>query len=797
MNIIRQSLEWVNNDTIEIETGRLAKQADGSVVLRIGDTIMLATVVANKDIDLDKDFLPLSVDYKETYASTGKIPGGFFKRDGKLNEFEILSSRIIDRSLRPLFPEDYHAEIQVLIQLLSADKEVQPDALACVAASAALMASDIPFPEPVSTVRVIYKNGDYYIDPYHSEMPGAELDLIIAGTQDSIVMVEGEMSQVSEEVMMNAFQIAHEAIRRLNDMQLRIRQAVNKPIREYEKPVEDPELAQWVKEQAQEKVRAIYASPSAKQERSDALRAISDEMKAAYAEDPDADKKNKLIKRYFGDIQYHVMRALILDNNQRIDGRRSDEIRPIWSEVGYLPRAHGSAVFTRGETQSITTVTLGTKLDEQTIDYATMQGSKKFMLQYNFPPYSTGEVKPLRGPGRREVGHGNLAERALKNMVPDDNEYTIRIVSDILESNGSSSMATVCAGTLALMDSGIQIKAPVSGIAMGLIVEGDRYAILSDILGDEDHLGDMDFKVTGTREGITACQMDIKVRGLSYEILAKALEQAHTGRQHILDCMMKTLEEPKDDISQYAPRIIKFIIPVETIGAVIGTGGKVIQEIQRTTGTSISIEEANGAGYVSIASPNLDALEAARKWVQGLTATPSVGDIYEGKVKNILPAGAFVEFIPGKDGWLHISEVSEDRINAIEDHINIGDTIQVRLIEADARANKFRLSIKALPDDVFERDHGGENAGRRGGGGDRRGGGGGDRRGGGGGGGGDRRGGGGGGGFRDSFRDGGRSGGGGGRDGGDRRGGGGGGFGGDRRGGSDRNGGGGGDRRKR
>lgn len=697
MDIIEKTVVLDNGNTVHIETGLLARQADGSVILRVGDTMMLATVVARREIDPSVDFLPLSVDYKENYSSAGKIPGGFFKRDGRLNDYEILTSRIVDRSLRPLFPEDYHADIQVLVQLISSDKETMGDALACVAASSAICVSDIPFPDPVSTVRIGYKDGAFLINPTYAEMEGLKMDLMIAGTDDSIVMVEGEMDEVSEELMMEAFKLAHQNIRMLNSVQHELRKSVNKTIRDYPKATQDLSLKQEIADFASAKLSSISYQFLPKKQRSEQFSLVyKDMMSTVFAGRELTTEQESLIDEYFDELKSETMRNMVLDKNVRLDGRKTDEIRPIWCKVGYLPRAHGSAVFTRGETQSLTTVTLGSKLDEQTIDYATVQGSKRFMLQYNFPPFSTGEVKPMRGPARREIGHGNLAERALKGLVPPENEYTIRVVSDILESNGSSSMATVCAGTLALMDAGIQIKRPASGIAMGLIVDGDRYAILSDILGDEDHLGDMDFKVTGTIEGLTACQMDIKVRGLSYEILASALAQAKNGRLYILEKMLSTLDIPRQELSSYAPRIVKFRIPTDSIGAVIGPGGKVIQEIQRTTVTTIVIEEVDGYGWVTISSPNKDSLDAATNWIKGITAEAVIGETYMAKVKNIREAGAFCEFLPGKDGWLHISEISHERINSIDEVMQVGDTFEVKLVGLDPKTRKFRLSKKAL-----------------------------------------------------------------------------------------------------
>ncbi len=692
-----ESLDWVGGKPLQIEVGRLARQADGSVVLRYGDTMLLATVVARKEIKPEVDFLPLSVDYQEKYAAAGKFPGGFFKRDGRLNEHEILTSRIVDRSIRPLFPDDYHGDVQVIISLISADPEVQADALALVAASSALMVSDLPFPEPCSSVRVTYKDGQYTINPTRSAMEGVELDLIVSGTPDSIVMVEGELLEVSEEIMIGALREAFEAIKKLNALQLTLRQKYGKPAREYAKPELDADIVARVKAVATDKLRAVVSTPVPKHERSANFDKVEAEVIAALAaEKPEWAEEGPQgqMSTVMEDIKRTLMREMILTQGIRLDGRKTDEVRPIWCEVSYLPRAHGSALFTRGETQSLTTVTLGSKLDEQTIDYATMEGSKRFMLQYNFPPFSTGEVKPLRAPSRREQGHGNLAERALKVLVPAETEYTIRVVSDILESNGSSSMATVCAGALALMDAGVKIKRPASGIAMGLIVEGDRWAVLSDILGDEDHLGDMDFKVTGTERGITACQMDIKVRGLSFEILTKALMQAKAGRAHILGEMLKTLDQPREDISAHAPRILKMEISNEFIGAVIGTGGKVIQEIQRTTGTEIAIEEVGKLGIVTISSPDKAALERAQDWIKSIVTIPEIGETFTGKVKQIKESGAVLDFLPGKDGWLHISEVSYKRLDSLEDVLEIGEEFPVKLIAIEN--GRYRLSRKAL-----------------------------------------------------------------------------------------------------
>jgi len=699
MNPIHKSIDLGNGKSISIETGRLAKQSDGSVVLRCEDTMLLATVVARKEIKPDVDFLPLSVDYMEKYSSTGKFPGGFFKRDGRLGENEILVSRLVDRALRPLFPSDYHADVQVMIQLISSDKENQSDAFACVAASAALMVSDIPFEEPVSEVRVVRKGSQFLINPTVTEMVGSDLDIIVAATASSVVMVEGEMKEVSEEVMLEGIQVGFEACKKLNNFQLEFRSAVNKTTRTYTHDLIDAELFEKVKGHTQKALENLAQQSSAKDERSAEYKRIREELVAGLLlENPTFSDKLKEVDTYLHDLYQEIVRNFILSHNVRLDGRKTDEVRSIWCEVGYLPRAHGSAIFTRGETQSLTTVTLGSKLDEQTIDSATTVGSKRFMLQYNFPGFSTGEVKPNRAPGRREIGHGNLAERALKMVVPSDTEHTIRIVSDILESNGSSSMATVCAGTLALMDAGVKITGPVSGIAMGLILDEStgKFAILSDILGDEDHLGDMDFKVAGTEKGLTACQMDIKVRGLSFEILGKALEQSKAGRLHILHEMTKTLATSREELSPYAPRIIKMIIPSDMIGAVIGPGGKIIQEIQRTTGTTISIEEVDNKGVVTISSPDAESLQAGFRSVKAIVAQPEVGEVYTAKVKSIKEFGAFVEFLPGKEGLLHISEISHQRLKSMEGVLEIGEEFPIKIIGVDEKTGKFRLSRKVL-----------------------------------------------------------------------------------------------------
>ncbi len=685
---------------IEIETGKLAKQADGSVVLKHGDTMLLATVVAAKEAKPDVDFMPLQVEYKEKYAAVGRYPGGFLKREARPSDNEILISRLIDRALRPLFPADYHADVFVTVTLISADKDIQPDALAGLAASAALAVSDIPFGGPISEVRVARIEGQMVINPRFSQMKQADLDLIVAGTIDNILMVEGEMKEVSEAVMLDAIRVAHEEIKRQCAVQIELSKELGKDVkREYCHEVNDEELRKKVIAQTYDKTYAVAREASAKHDRAEKFAAIEADFMAQYSEEELAEKKS-LIKKYFhDDVQKKAMRNMILDEGIRLDGRKTDQIRPIWCEVGYLPRAHGSAVFTRGETQSLTTITLGTKMDEKQIDDVLFQGTEQFVLHYNFPPFSTGDARPVRGLSRREVGHGNLAWRALKPMVPvgEENPYAVRVVSDILESNGSSSMATVCAGTLALMDCGLKMKKHVSGIAMGLIADGDRWAVLSDILGDEDHLGDMDFKVTGTREGITATQMDIKVDGLSYEVLAKALEQARVGRLHILDKLVETIPAPREEFRPFVPRIVQLVIPSDFIGAVIGPGGKVIQEIQKTTGTQITITEADGKGFVDIFSENKDSLDAAAARIKGITATPEVGEIYKGKVRSIVAFGAFVEILPGKDALLHISEIDHKRFETMADTgLKEGDEIEVKLIGVDPKTNKLKLSRKAL-----------------------------------------------------------------------------------------------------
>jgi polyribonucleotide nucleotidyltransferase len=695
-----ETITGTNGETITIETGKLAKQADGSVVVRQGDTMLLAAVVSNKDAKEGIDFLPLTIDYREKYASTGKFPGGFFKREARPSDNEVLTMRLVDRALRPLFPGDYHSDTQVMISLISSDKSVQPDALACLASSAALAVSDIPFAGPVSEVRVGRINGEFVVNPTFAQMADCDIDIMVAATMDNIMMVEGEMDEVSEAEMLEAIKVAHIEIKLHCQAQMDLAAKIGNtgPKREYSHETNDEELSKQVHAYCLDKCYDIAISASAKQDRSDAFKALRNEFLATLSEEAQAEQAG-LVGKYFHDVEKVAMRKMILKEGQRLDGRKTDEVRPIWSEVDYLPGTHGSAVFTRGETQSLTTITLGTKMDEQTVDSALTEGSEKFMLHYNFPPYSTGEARPIRGVSRREVGHGNLALRALKRMIPpaDVNPYTIRIVSDILESNGSSSMATVCAGTLGLFDAGVQIKRPVSGIAMGLIVGDDgSYQVLSDILGDEDHLGDMDFKVTGTTEGITACQMDIKVDGLPYEILEKALNQAKEGRAHILKEMLKTMDAPRADYKPHVPRIETILIDKDQIGAVIGPGGKVIQEIQKETGTTISITEDENTGIVQIACDNKEGMDKALAWVNGIVAKPEVGSIYQGKVKNIAAFGAFVEILPGKEGLLHISEIDWKRIEKVEDVLNTGDKIEVKLIEIDQKSGKLRLSRKAL-----------------------------------------------------------------------------------------------------
>ncbi len=711
-NPVSKSIELPGGREITIETGKLAKQADGSVVLRQGDTMLLATVVAAKDAKPDVDFMPLSVEYKEKYASCGRFPGGFMKREGRAGDAEILVSRLIDRALRPLFPADYHAEVFVTVNLISADKDIQPDALAGLAASAALAVSDIPFGGPISEVRVARINGEFVINPTFSQMESVDLDIMVAGTVDNILMVEGEMNEVSEEVMLESIKFAHDEIIKHCKMQLELSEAVGKSVkRTYCHESSDQELRQDVISKLYDKAFEIATSGTMKHERSEAFEALEADYIATYSEEELTSEKLTLIKKYFhDDVLKMAMRNMILDKGQRLDGRKTNEIRTICCEAGYLPATHGSALFTRGETQSLTTVTLGTKLDEKMKDEVLVQGTEKFVLHYNFPPFSTGDARAARGLSRREIGHGNLAWRGLKPMIPAENPYAIRVVSDILESNGSSSMATVCAGTLALMDAGVKLKRPVSGIAMGLISDSKsgKWAVLSDILGDEDHLGDMDFKVTGTTEGITATQMDIKVDGLSYEILAAALEQAREGRMHILGKITDCIAEPREDYKPFVPRLVQMTIPQEMIGAVIGPGGKIIQDIQKTTGTTVTITEVDNSGLIDIFGINKESIDAAIARVKAIVAIPEVGETYNGTVRSIVAFGAFVEIMPGKDALLHISEIDYKRFESMDETgIKEGDKIDVKLIGVDTKTNKLKLSRKALlpkPEGWVERE---------------------------------------------------------------------------------------------
>jgi polyribonucleotide nucleotidyltransferase len=702
MNIgVRKTFAMPDGQEVTIETGKLAKQAHGSVVITMGGTMLLAAVVSNEDAKEGVDFLPLTVEYQEKYGSAGRFPGGFFKREARPSENEILICRLVDRALRPLFPDDYHADTTITINLISSDRQQLPDSLACLAASAALAVSNIPFNGPVSEVRVARINGQMIINPNIEALKDADLDIIVAASQDSIVMVEGEMKEVQENDMLEAIKLAHEAIKvqinAINELAALVPASQTKRV--YSHETHNEEVRAAVHAFCFDKCAAIARSGNDdKHARSAAFKAVKAEFIESLSEEELAVAK-PFISVYFHDVEKKAVRQVILNEGKRLDGRNTTTIRPIWGEVDYLPFAHGSAVFTRGETQSLTTVTLGTKMDEQTIDGAVLEGKSNFLLHYNFPSFSTGEARPNRGTSRREVGHGNLALRALKPMIPqgEANPYTIRIVSDILESNGSSSMATVCAGTLALMDAGVKIAKPVSGIAMGLITDdGSKYAVLSDILGDEDHLGDMDFKVTGTKDGITACQMDIKVQGLSYEIMLNALNQAKEGRLHILGEMNKVLSAPREDYKPHAPRIVEIRIPKEFIGAVIGPGGKIIQEMQKDTQTVIVIEEVNEQGVVQISSANKANIDKALARIRAITATPEVGEVYSGKVKTIMPFGAFVEIMPGKDGLLHISEVEHRRLENLDGVLKEGDIIDVKLIEVDKKTGKLKLSRKVL-----------------------------------------------------------------------------------------------------
>ena len=700
LNPINKTIELGDGRTITIETGKLAKQADGAVTVRMNNTVLLATVCAAKDANPGVDFMPLQVEYKEKYSAFGRFPGGFTKREGKASDYEILTSRLVDRALRPLFPDNYHAEVYVNIILFSADGEDLPDALAGLAASAALAVSDIPFNGPISEVRVARTDGKYIVNPTSAELEKADIDIMVAATIDNIMMVEGEMNEVQESEMLEAIKVAHEAIKVQCKAQLELSEACGKLVkREYCHEVNDDELRKDVHDKCYAKAYAVATSGSGKHERSEAFEKIVEEYKAQFSEEELTDEKLEMIGRYYHDVEKEAMRRAILDEGKRLDGRKTTEIRPIWIETDCLPGPHGSAIFTRGETQSLSTVTLGTKLDEKIIDDVLEHGKERFLLHYNFPPFSTGEAKAQRGVGRREIGHGHLAWRALKGQIPANYPYVVRVVSDILESNGSSSMATVCAGTLALMDAGVKIKKPVSGIAMGLIKNAgeDKYAVLSDILGDEDHLGDMDFKVTGTKDGITATQMDIKVDGLSYEILEKALLQAKEGREYILGKITECIAEPREDLKPHAPRIETMTIPKEFIGAIIGPGGKIIQGMQEETGATITIEEVDNIGRIEIAGTNKKSIDDAMRIIKGIVAVPEVGEVYKGKVRSIMPYGAFVEFLPGKDGLLHISEIDWKRLETVEEAgIKEGDEIDVKLLDIDPKTGKFKLSRKVL-----------------------------------------------------------------------------------------------------
>ena len=699
MNVIQKTIDLGDGRSITIETGKLAKQADGSVTVRMGNTVLLAAVCAAKDAVPGTDFMPLQVDYKEKYAAFGRFPGGFTRREGKPSDYEILTSRLVDRVLRPLFPDNYHAEVYVNVILLSSDGVDMPDALAGLAASSALAVSDIPFGGPISEVRVARIDGRFVINPTFEQLEKADIDIMVGATYENIMMVEGEMDEVQEAEMLEAIRVAHEAIKQHCLVQKELEAACGKTVkREYCHEENDEELRQKVHDELYVKAYAISVSGQGKQERAEAFEKIVEDFKANYTEE-ELEEKAALIDRYYHDVEKEAMRRAILDEGKRLDGRRTTDIRPIWIEPDYLPGPHGSAVFTRGETQSLTTVTLGTKSDEKIVDDVLNQGRDRFLLHYNFPPFSTGEAKSQRGVGRREIGHGNLAHRALKRMIPKDYPYVLRVVSDILESNGSSSMATVCAGTLALMDAGVPIRKPVSGIAMGLISEnkGTNYAILSDILGDEDHLGDMDFKVTGTRDGITATQMDIKVDGLSYEILERALAQAKEGRLHILGKIVEAQPEPRVELKPHAPRIETFTIGKEFIGAVIGPGGKIIQGIQEKSGATISIDEVDNVGIVEVAATNKESIDAALRAIRAIVAVPEVGETYEGKISSIMPYGAFVEFMPGKDGLLHISEIDWKRLETVEEAgLKEGDRVVVKLVDIDPKTGKFKLSRRAL-----------------------------------------------------------------------------------------------------
>ena len=717
MNVITKSVQLPDGRTITIETGKVAKQADGAAVLRMGNTVLLATVCAAKDAVPGTDFMPLQVDYREQYSAAGRFPGGFTKREGKASDEEILTSRLVDRALRPLFPSNYHAEVYVQVMLLSADGVDQPDALAGFAASAAMACSDIPFEYYISEVRVARINGEYVVNPTFQQMEEADMDIMVGATKDNIMMVEGEMKEVSEQDLIGALKVAAEAIKPMCDLQYELAKEKGTDVkREYDHEINDEELREQIKSELYKPAYDINHQALEKHARQDAFdKVLADFLEkydAAHADlsEEDLEEKHAEATRYYDDVLRDAMRRCILDEGLRLDGRATTDIRPIWCEVSPLPMPHGSAIFQRGETMSLSTCTLGTKMDEKLIDGVLEKSYQRFLLHYNFPPFSTGEAKAQRGVGRREIGHGHLAWRGLKGQIPADFPYTVRLVSQILESNGSSSMATVCAGTLALMDAGVPIKKPVSGIAMGLIKNPgeEKYAILSDILGDEDHLGDMDFKTTGTRDGLTATQMDIKCDGLSFEILEEALMQAKAGREHILNCMMETISEPRAEMKPQVPRIVAFDIPKEFIGAVIGPGGKIIQQMQEETGATITIEETDGKGHVQVSAPNKDSIDAALAKIKAIVAVPEVGEVYEGTVRSIMPYGCFVEILPGKDGLLHISEIDWKRLETVEEAgIKEGDKIKVKLMEIDPKTGKYKLSHRVLiekPEGYVERE---------------------------------------------------------------------------------------------
>ena len=717
MNVITKSVQLPDGRTITIETGKVAKQTDGSVMLRMGNTVLLATVCAAKDAVPGTDFMPLQVDYREQYAAAGRFPGGFTKREGKASDNEILTSRLVDRVLRPLFPSNYHAEVFVNVMLLSADGVDQPDALAGFAASAALACSDIPFECPISEVRVARVNGEYVIDPTFEQMKEADMDIMVGASAENIMMVEGEMKEVSEQDLLGALKAAMDAIKPMCELQTELSKELGKDVkREYDHEVNDEELREQIKQQCYQPAYDVTKQALEKHARAEAFEKILADFKEAYAAahtdltEDELEEKFAMMDRYYHDVERDAMRRCILDEGIRLDGRKTDEIRPIWCEVSPLPMPHGSSIFTRGETQSLSTCTLGTKLDEKLVDDVLDKSYMRFLLHYNFPPFCTGEAKAQRGVGRREIGHGHLAWRALKDMIPEDFPYTVRLVSQILESNGSSSMATVCAGTMALMDAGVPMKKPVSGIAMGLIKNPgeEKYAVLSDILGDEDHLGDMDFKTTGTKDGLTATQMDIKCDGLSFEILEKALMQAKAGREHILGKLVETISEPRADFKPQVPRIEQLEIPKEFIGAVIGPGGKIIQQMQEETGTTITIDEIDGVGKVQVSAPNKESIDAALRKIKAIVAVPEVGEVYEGTVRSIMPYGCFVEIMPGKDGLLHISEIDWKRLETVEEAgLKEGDKITVKLLEIDPKTGKYKLSHRVLvpkPEGYVERE---------------------------------------------------------------------------------------------